>query len=258
MGPQLEEIFRRMGIAGPFLASVPGSRLIVHEAAGHAFHWEDPERFDIFRPPQPHVAFASGPHLCLGMHLARRELQIAVQEWLRVIPDFRVATDEQTGQVQAKQPDEDPKGMGVAALLISFNTPLPNVAWKAFPAIFCGNAAVLKPSEHTPRIGALLVELCQNTLPKDLVLQFVHSDDVAEAIALILQQRLHGPVNLVAEPVVTIEVRGLSLYTHHGVGAAEREVGQRLVFDVTFDVDEGNRVAIAHPPQGNPQAAISQ
>jgi UDP-glucose 4-epimerase len=43
-------------------------------------------------------------------------------------------------------------------------------------------------------------------LPKDLVLQFVHSDDVAEAIALILQHRLHGPVNLVAEPVVTPRV----------------------------------------------------
>ena len=36
------------------------------------------------------------------------------------------------------------------ALLISFNTPLPNVAWKVFPAILCGNACVLKPSEHTP------------------------------------------------------------------------------------------------------------
>ena len=33
---------------------------------------------------------------------------------------------------------------------MSFNTPLPNVAWKAFPAVFCGNAAVVKPSEHTP------------------------------------------------------------------------------------------------------------
>ena len=42
----------------------------------------------------------------------------------------------------------------------------------------------------------------------------------------------------VLEPVVTIEIRGLSLYTHHGVGAAEREVGQRLLFDVTFDVDD--------------------
>ena len=42
----------------------------------------------------------------------------------------------------------------------------------------------------------------------------------------------------VIEPVVTIEVRGLSLYTHHGVSAEEREVGQRLLFDVTFDVDD--------------------
>jgi alpha-ketoglutaric semialdehyde dehydrogenase len=33
---------------------------------------------------------------------------------------------------------------------MSFNTPLPNVAWKAFPALFCGNGAVVKPSEHTP------------------------------------------------------------------------------------------------------------
>ena len=33
-------------------------------------------------------------------------------------------------------------------------------------------------------------------------------------------------------PLVTVEIVGLSLYTHHGVEAAEREVGQRLVFDI--------------------------
>jgi 7,8-dihydroneopterin aldolase/epimerase/oxygenase len=37
---------------------------------------------------------------------------------------------------------------------------------------------------------------------------------------------------------VTIEITGLSLYTHHGVSAAEREVGQRLVFDLRLDVGE--------------------
>ena len=37
---------------------------------------------------------------------------------------------------------------------------------------------------------------------------------------------------------VTIEITGLSLYTHHGVSEAEREIGQRLVFDVRFDVGE--------------------
>ncbi len=37
---------------------------------------------------------------------------------------------------------------------------------------------------------------------------------------------------------VTVEISGLSLYTHVGVGAAEREVGQRLIFDITIDVGE--------------------
>jgi dihydroneopterin aldolase len=37
---------------------------------------------------------------------------------------------------------------------------------------------------------------------------------------------------------VTIEIVGLSLYTHHGVSAAEREIGQRLVLDVRFDTGE--------------------
>ncbi|MEA2296167.1 MAG: 7,8-dihydroneopterin aldolase/epimerase/oxygenase [Solirubrobacteraceae bacterium] len=37
---------------------------------------------------------------------------------------------------------------------------------------------------------------------------------------------------------VTIEIVGLSLYTHHGVTAAEREIGQRLMIDVRFDVGE--------------------
>jgi dihydroneopterin aldolase len=39
------------------------------------------------------------------------------------------------------------------------------------------------------------------------------------------------------EPGVTVEIVGLSLYTHHGVDAAEREVGQRLVFDLAFEID---------------------
>jgi dihydroneopterin aldolase len=39
-------------------------------------------------------------------------------------------------------------------------------------------------------------------------------------------------------PGVTIEVTGLSLYTRHGVSDAERELGQRLEFDVSFELDE--------------------
>jgi dihydroneopterin aldolase len=41
-----------------------------------------------------------------------------------------------------------------------------------------------------------------------------------------------------SEPEVTIEVSGLSLYTHVGVTAAEREVGQRLLLDIRIEVGE--------------------
>jgi alpha-ketoglutaric semialdehyde dehydrogenase len=63
--------------------------------------------------------------------------------------------------------------VGVAALIVSFNTPLPNYAWKVFPAVLCGNAAVLKPSEHTPASAAFFGELCQEVLPAG-VLNVVH------------------------------------------------------------------------------------
>ena len=41
-----------------------------------------------------------------------------------------------------------------------------------------------------------------------------------------------------AGEAVTIEISGLSLYTHHGVSDAEQEVGQRLVIDLRMDVGE--------------------
>jgi aldehyde dehydrogenase (NAD+) len=59
--------------------------------------------------------------------------------------------------------------VGVAALIVSFNTPLPNYAWKTFPAVLCGNTAVLKPSEHTPVSASFFAELCQEFLPAGVV-----------------------------------------------------------------------------------------
>jgi 7,8-dihydroneopterin aldolase/epimerase/oxygenase len=41
-----------------------------------------------------------------------------------------------------------------------------------------------------------------------------------------------------AAEAVTVEISGLSLYTHHGVSEAEQEVGQRLVLDLRLDIGE--------------------
>jgi aldehyde dehydrogenase (NAD+) len=64
--------------------------------------------------------------------------------------------------------------LGVAALIMSFNTPLPNVAWKAFPAVFCGNATVVKPSEHTPASASFFAELALEVGVPPGVLNVVH------------------------------------------------------------------------------------
>ncbi len=52
--------------------------------------YENPEAFDIFRPPQQHMAFAFGPHRCLGMHLARMETTVALNAVLDRLPGVRL------------------------------------------------------------------------------------------------------------------------------------------------------------------------
>ncbi len=51
----------------------------------------DPDRFDVRRDnAHRHVAFAHGPHVCIGMHLARLEAHTAVEQLLRRLPELRV------------------------------------------------------------------------------------------------------------------------------------------------------------------------
>lgn len=52
--------------------------------------FDNPEVVDITRSPNRHNAFSFGPHRCLGSHLARREIQIAIEEWNKRIPNFRI------------------------------------------------------------------------------------------------------------------------------------------------------------------------
>jgi cytochrome P450 len=56
--------------------------------------FDDPDRFDVARDPNPHVGFGGpGPHFCLGAHLARRELAIAFRHLLTRLPDIDLAGD---------------------------------------------------------------------------------------------------------------------------------------------------------------------
>ena len=54
--------------------------------------FQNPERFDITRSPNPHVGFGgAGPHFCLGAHLARREITVMLRELMLRVPTIRAA-----------------------------------------------------------------------------------------------------------------------------------------------------------------------
>lgn len=52
--------------------------------------FENPKEVNFHRPRKPTLAFAGGAHSCMGAHLARLELKIAISEFLRRIPDFQL------------------------------------------------------------------------------------------------------------------------------------------------------------------------
>ena len=52
--------------------------------------WENPHEFNIRRPPQRHFAFGFGPHICIGQHVARMELTMALNDLLDRLPNVRL------------------------------------------------------------------------------------------------------------------------------------------------------------------------
>ncbi len=59
----------------------------------------DPQTIDLDRAVNVHVTFGVGPHRCVGSHLAKREVMVALQEWLRRIPPFELDPDQPEGGV---------------------------------------------------------------------------------------------------------------------------------------------------------------
>ncbi|MBZ0297847.1 MAG: cytochrome P450 [Anaerolineae bacterium] len=55
-------------------------------------HFPDPDRLDITREPNKHLAFGYGPHFCLGASLARLEAPIAIQSLMKHLSDIQLAT----------------------------------------------------------------------------------------------------------------------------------------------------------------------
>ncbi len=77
-------------LRGVTLAANTYLTLCIGAANRDAEEFPDPERFDITRKPNPHLAFAAGAHACAGMGVARLEAQIALLRTLQRLPRLRL------------------------------------------------------------------------------------------------------------------------------------------------------------------------
>jgi alpha-ketoglutaric semialdehyde dehydrogenase len=128
--------------------------------------------------------------------------------------------------------------VGVAALVISFNTPLPNVAWKVFPALLCGNGAVLKPSEETPLSPSLFAATCRNAGLPAGVLNVVQGRG-AEAGAALVE---HPDVDLVSFTGSAATGRWIAETAGRRLAKVCLELGGKNALVVCDDADLDNAV----------------
>ena len=128
--------------------------------------------------------------------------------------------------------------LGVAALVMSFNTPLPNVAWKAFPALFCGNSAVVKPSEHTPASASFFAELALEAGVPAGALDVVHGLGDEAGAALVA----HPDVDLVSFTGSARTGRAINEVAAQRLTKVCLELGGKNALVVCDDADLDNAV----------------
>jgi alpha-ketoglutaric semialdehyde dehydrogenase len=157
--------------------------------------------------------------------------------------------------------------LGVAGLIAAANTPIANVAWKVFPALICGNAAVFKAAEDTPGTAWIFARLAHEAgLPPGVlnvvnglgpeagaplvedpdvaIVSFTGSTAVGREIAAVAGRRL-AKVSLELggkNPLVVCDDADLENAAHWVLQSAFSNAGQRcasgsriIVFDGVYD-----------------------
>jgi acyl-CoA reductase-like NAD-dependent aldehyde dehydrogenase len=159
--------------------------------------------------------------------------------------------------------------IGVCAGIMPFNSPLAGIAWKAFPALLCGNALVVKSHEHTPYTAVRFGKLLRDAgLPRGLygavqgfgpevgapmvrddrvgVVSFTGSAPTGKLIQRMVSERsVLGKVCLELggkNPLVVCDDADLALAVEHAAASAFIDAGQRcaagsriLVFESVYD-----------------------
>ena len=128
--------------------------------------------------------------------------------------------------------------LGVAGLIIAANTPIANVAWKAFPALLCGNAAIMKASEDTPLSAWAFGVLAREAGVPDGVYSTVHGFG-EEAGAPLVE---HQDVDIISFTGSTQVGRWIAETTGRRLAKVCLELGGKNPLIVCDDADLQNAV----------------
>jgi len=128
--------------------------------------------------------------------------------------------------------------VGVTGLIIAANTPIANVAWKLFPALVCGNAAVLKAAEDTPATAWMMGKLARKAGLPDGVVNIVQGLG-REAGASLVE---HADVDLISFTGSTAVGRYVQEAAGRRLARVSLELGGKNPLVVCEDADLENAV----------------
>jgi cytochrome P450 len=85
------EATRDVDVAGVTIKAGDNVACCLPTASRDDREFAEPDVLDVDQPARRYLTFGYGPHTCLGMHLAKQELNIVVERWMARVPPFRVA-----------------------------------------------------------------------------------------------------------------------------------------------------------------------
>ncbi len=123
--------------------------------------------------------------------------------------------------------------LGVAGLIIAANTPIANVAWKVFPALVCGNAAVLKAAEDTPATAWIFARVAAEAGLPAGVLNVVHGFGEEAGAPLVA----HPDVAVISFTGSTAVGREIAVVAGRRLARVSLELGGKNPLVVCDDAD---------------------
>ncbi|HUK40806.1 MAG TPA: aldehyde dehydrogenase family protein [Candidatus Acidoferrales bacterium] len=128
--------------------------------------------------------------------------------------------------------------LGVAGLIVAANTPIANVAWKVFPALICGNAAILKAAEDTPATAWLFARIAHEAGLPPGVLNVVQGYGEEAGAPLVA----HRGVDIISFTGSTAVGRRIGAVAGERLAKISLELGGKNPLVVCDDADLENAV----------------